>query len=220
MSPNEVMTAVWGPLGWMTLHSVSTLYPERPTQSEKDLLSTWIGLFTETITCPYCRDHFRSMHANYRAKYPGYLNSRQDFAMFAFRCHNVVNARLSKPVYASVGKCMEVLRNNIKTRTAQDYRISYVNHLTRFWSTIQDTAGITALKKVYEMKKIEIDYFGPRDTKFDVTLQDDGVVIPRHWVEHVPGGQVPEVAPTRLMPRLTEQTRAGFRMEGGRMRLL
>ena len=113
---------------------------------------------------------------------------------------------------------MTVLRTNLKTRTAQDYRISYVNHLMRFWSTLQDTAGITSLKKVYEMKKIEIDYFGPRDTKFEVQLRDDGVVIPRQWVEHVPG-QTPELPAPRLMPRSNETTRAGFRMQGGRMRL-
>ena len=212
------MTAVWGPLGWMTLHSVSTLYPEHPSQSEKDLMTSWIGFFTETITCPYCRDHFRSMHMNYRAKYPDYLDSRQSFAMFAFRCHNVVNARLSKPVYATLDECMTVLRTNLKTRTAQDYRISYVNHLIRFWSTIQDTSGITSLKKVYEMKKIEIDYFGPRDTKFVVTLRDDGVVIPRHWVEHTPG-QAAEPPATHILPRANESTRAGFRIQGGRMRL-
>lgn len=213
------MTAVWGPLGWMTLHSVSTSYPESPTQSEKDLLTTWLGLFTETITCPHCRDHFRGMHANYRAKYPGYLDSRQSFAMFVFRCHNVVNARLSKPVYSTLEECMAVLTSTLKTRTAQDYRISYVNHLIRFWSTIQDTHGIAALKKVYEMKKIEIDYFGPRDTKFEVRLRDDGVVIPRHWVEHTPGGHAPETPMPRLFPRPTDQMRAGFRMQGGRMRL-
>ena len=203
----------------MTLHSVSTIYPERPSQSEKDLLTTWLSLFGESITCPYCRDHFRSMHANYRAKYPGYLDSRQSFAMFVFRCHNVVNARLLKPVYSTLEECMNVLKSNLKTRTAQDYRISYINHLIRFWSTVQDTHGIAALKKVYEMKKIEIDYFGPRDTKFEVQLRDDGVVIPRHWVEHTPGGQTPEVPTPRLMPRPTETTRAGFRMQGGRMRL-
>ena len=202
----------------MSLHSVSTIYPERPSQSEKDLMTTWLGLFGETITCPHCRDHFRQMHANYRAKYPGYLDSRQAFAMFAFRCHNVVNARLSKPVYASVDECMNVLRTNIKTRSAQDYRISYINHLIRFWSTIQDTSGITSLKKVYEMKKIEIDYIGPRDTKFNVQIRDDGVVIPRHWVEHV-HGQAVEPPATRLLPRPNETTRAGFRVQGGRIRL-
>lgn len=182
-------------------------------------MTSWLGFFTETITCPYCRDHFRSMHANYRAKFPGYLDSRQAFATFAFRCHNVVNARLSKPVYSTLQECMDVVRGNLKTRTAQDYRISYVNHLMRFWSTIQDTTGITSLKKVYEMKKIEIDYFGPRDTKFEVDLRDDGVVIPRHWVEHVPG-QVAEPQSPRLFPRGNDQARAGFRIQGGRMRLL
>ena len=211
------MTAVWGPLGWMTLHSVSTLYPERPSQSEKDLMTQWLGLFTDTITCQHCRDHFRSMRQAYQAKFPNYLDSRQSFAMFAFRCHNVVNARLSKPVYATMEDCMAVLRGNLKTRTAQDYRISYVNHITRYWSQMQDTAGITSLKKVLEMKKIEIDYLGPRDTKFEVSLSDEGVVIPRSWVETTPGGHVPETPRPSL--RMTDTSRAGFRMVGGRMRL-
>ena len=217
MSPSEVMTAVWGPLGWMTLHSVSTLYPERPSQSEKDLMMSWLGLFTDTITCQHCRDHFRAMRLAYQAKFPNYLDSRQSFAMFAFRCHNVVNARLSKPVYATMEDCMAVLRGNLKTRTAQDYRISYVNHITRYWSQMQDTAGITSLKKVLEMKKIEIDYLGPRDTKFEVSLSDEGVVIPRSWVETTPGGHVPETPRPSL--RMTDTSRAGFRMVGGRMRL-
>lgn len=158
------------------------------------------------------------MHANYRAKYPSYLDSRQSFAMFAFRCHNVVNARLSKPVYASLDECMSVLRANLKSRSAQDYRVSYINHLMRYWSTIQDTSGITSLKKVYELKKIEMDYFSARDTKFDVALRDDGVVIPRHWVEHV-HGQAAEPPVARLLPRPNETTRAGFRVQGGRIRL-
>ena len=211
------MTAVWGPLGWMTLHSVSTIYPERPSQSEKDLMMSWLGLFTDTITCQHCRDHFRAMRLAYQAKFPNFLDTRQSFAMFAFRCHNVVNARLSKPVYATMEDCMAVLRGNLKTRTAQDYRISYVNHITRYWSQMQDTAGITSLKKVLEMKKIEIDYLGPRDTKFEVSLSDEGVVIPRSWVETTPGGHVPETPRPSL--RMTDTSRAGFRMVGGRMRL-
>jgi hypothetical protein len=218
LSLREVMTAVWGPMGWMTLHSVSTIYPEHPTQSERDLMTTWLMLFGESITCSHCRDHFRSAHANYRARFPGYLESRQSFAMFAFRVHNVVNARLSKPVYATVEECLNVLRTNIKTRSAADYRISYINHIMRYWATFQDTAGIAALKKALEMKKIEIDYFAPRDTKFEVTLVDEGVVIPRNWIDHQPGGYPPET-PLRPSLRMTDTSRAGFRMVGGRIRL-
>jgi hypothetical protein len=157
------------------------------------------------------------MRRAYEAKFPGFLDSRQAFATFAFRCHNVVNARLSKPVYGTMEECMNVLRGNLKTRTAQDYRISYVNHIMRYWSTIQDTLGITSLKKTLEMKKIEIDYFGPRDTKFEVSLIDEGVVIPRSWVELAPGGHVPETPRPSL--RMTDTSRAGFRVVGGRIRL-
>jgi len=211
------MTAVWGPLGWMTLHSVSTIYPEHPSQSERDLMTTWLVLFGESITCTHCRDHFRSAHERYRARYPTYLDSRQSFAMFAFRVHNVVNARLSKPVYGTLEECLAVLRANIKTRSPADYRISYINHIMRYWATIQDTAGITALRKALEMKKIEIDYFGPRDTKFEVSLVDEGVVIPRAWIEHQPGGYQPETPRPSL--RMPDTARAGFRMVGGRIRL-
>jgi hypothetical protein len=87
----------------------------------------------------------------------------------------------------------------------------------RYWATMQDTSGITSLKKAFEMKKIEIDYFGPRDTKFDVTLVEEAVVIPRSWVEHTPGGRVPETPRPSL--RMTDTSRAGVRVVGGRIRL-
>ena len=157
------------------------------------------------------------MRLAYQAKFPNFLDSRQSFATFAVRVHNAVNARLSKPVYGTMDECMAVLRGNLKTRTAQDYRISYVNHIMRYWAQIQDTMGITSLKKTLEMKKIEIDYFASRDTKFDVVLADEGVVIPRSWVELTPGGQVPETPRPSL--RMNDTSRAGFRVLGGRIRL-
>lgn len=209
------MTAVWGPLGWMTLHSISTSYPEFPSVSEKQLVESWMTLFQDTITCPYCKEHFTTMYRLYRARYPNMFDSRQNLAMFAFRAHNAVNARLQKPVYNTLEECMTILRNNIKSRTASDYRISYINHITRFWSSIQDITGIVAMRKVIEMKKVEIDYFSKIDTKFDVILKDEGVVIPRAWVE---GGKVEE---PRLMPAIKSNTvpRAGFKIVGGRLQL-
>ncbi len=135
--------------------------------------------------------------------------------MFVFRAHNTVNARLSKPVYRTLDECMAILRKNIETRTAADYRISYVNHITRYWRTMQDTTGIVALKKIQEMKKIEMDYFTPRDTKFQVTLADHGVVVPRELLE----GGTSEEAPSPLRLPPTMNARAGFQFVGGRIRL-
>jgi hypothetical protein len=157
------------------------------------------------------------MLQNYRMRFPNMLDSRQSFAMFAFRAHNAVNARLSKPVYNTLAECMEVLKTNTKTRTAVDYRISYINHITRYWKTMQDIGGIVALKKIAEMKKIEIDYISVRDTKFEVTLADEPVVIPRNWVE-AQSEQAPRTTMIAFSPN--KPMRAGFQMVGGRIRLL
>jgi hypothetical protein len=178
------MTAIWGPMGWMTLHSVSTSYPEVPNQSERVLMSQWLEYFRDTITCPSCREHFTEALAKYRREQPYMLESRQQFAIACFRLHNTVNARLSKPIYNSVEECMATLRGNIKNRTAQDYRISYVNHIMRYWRTQQDITGIVAMKKVLEMKKIEIEYIDSRDTKFSVTLTPD-IVVTSSYVKPV-----------------------------------
>lgn len=211
------MTSIWGPLGWMTLHSVSTSYPERPSPTERQLVHTWLDLFRDTITCAHCRMHFTTMLQNYRARFPTMLDSRQDFATFAFRAHNAVNARLSKPVRATLADCMETLRKNIETRSPAEYRMAYLNHIIRYWQTMQDMSGITALKKIQEMRKIETTYFALRDTKFDVTLVDQGVVIPTAWVE---GGSSETAAPTPSL-RFTPGApiRAGFGFVGGQFRL-
>jgi len=103
--------------------------------------------------------------------------------MFTFRAHNAVNRRLKKPIYATLDDCMNTLKANVKSRTARDYRISYINHATRHWRVFQDVTGITALKKLNEMKKIETDYLTPRDTNFEVTLRPDVVVLPQDVME-------------------------------------
>jgi hypothetical protein len=157
------------------------------------------------------------MLQNYRARFPTMLNSRQEFAMFVFRAHNAVNARLSKPVYKTLEECLTVLRNNIQNQTPAGYRIAYLNHITRYWNTLQDISGIVALKKIKEMRKIEADYFGSRDTHFNVTLADLGVVIPREWVE---GGSSQVATPAQsLRFSMDKPVKAGFQLVGGRIRL-
>lgn len=225
------MTAVWGPLGWMTLHSISTSYPEAPTVAEKQLVSSWLDLFRDTITCPHCRDHFTEILATSRRIFPNLLNSRQDFAVFAFRVHNAVNRRLKKPIYESVAACMERLRENVKLRSAREYRQAYLAHIARFWRTMQDISGIVAMKKINEMRRIEADYFAGKDTNFAVDLREDTVVVPRGVLEHEAPDSVPRVIAPRsvarpqMTPTLPERTPsrmpvgAGFRMTPGGLRL-
>lgn len=141
------------------------------------LMSTWLKMFQTTITCPSCREHFGETLTGYRQRFPDYLSSRTKFMMFTFRAHNAVNNRLHKPIYATVHDCFEVLRNNVKGRTARDYRTAYLNHIRRFWKTLQDTSGITSLKKIIEMSKIEVSYFQSRENNFEITIPEDSTFL-------------------------------------------
>ena len=182
------MTAIWGPMGWMTLHSVSTLYPETPTDSEKKLLATWLDMFRDTITCHFCKTHFTEMLATYRSKFPMMMNSRLEFMAFAFRAHNTVNRRLNKPLYGSLEECMKLLKTNVATKTAAEYRNAYLVHIRRYWSTMRDMSGIVALRKITEMMKIETDYFKSRDTNFDLEIADIQVLLPYGVLENLEEG--------------------------------
>ena len=171
-------------------------------------------MFRDTITCPYCRDHFTTMLANYRTSFPTMLNSRQDFAMFTFRAHNAVNRRLRKPLFSTLEECMATLQSNVKTRTAADYRVSYLNHIMRYWRTWQDVTGIVALKKINEMRKIETTYVQPRDSNFNVTLIPDVVVLPKDALDKEADAQ-----PSTRRPIFPVGNAPTLRLMGGGFRI-
>lgn len=210
------MTAVWGPLGWMTLHSTAFAYPEVPSPSERGLMTTWLDMFRDTITCPTCKGHFTTLLTNYQAQFPNFLGSRHEFVMFTFRAHNAVNRRLKKPIYASTEACVEILRSVVRTRSAKDYRSAYLNHILRYWKTFQDISGITAIKKVNEMRKIDLEYVASRDTNFTIDIRPDIVVLPQDRLEREPGQE----APSRPMFSSQRVGAAGFRITAGGIRLL
>jgi hypothetical protein len=210
------MTAIWGPLGWITLHSTAFAYPEAPTPAEQNLMSTWVDMFRDTITCPSCKGHFTTLLTNYRTQFPNFLGSRHEFVVFTFRAHNAVNRRIHKPIYPSVEACVEVLRAAVQTRSAREYRVAYLNHISRHWKTFQDVSGIVALKKLNEMRKIETEYVSPRDTNFTPTIRADIVVLPQDRLEREPGQE----APSRLVFSGQRSGPAGFRITAGGIRLL
>lgn len=209
------MTSVWGPLGWMTLHSVASLYPDKPTEAERQLMTTWLDLFRDTITCPTCMAHFSEMLSNYRAQFPNMLYSRRDFLLFTFRAHNAVNKRIGKPIYPTVQACFEALRNNVKFNKSVTFRISYVNRMTLHWRVFQDASGMAAMKRIHQIKKIELQYMTPRSNEFEIDIPEDNVVVdigPQPMLTLPNGQPIPQ-------PTIAASGGSRMTMTGGRLRL-
>lgn len=160
-------TKVWGPLGWMTLHSISAIYPENPTSGERMLLEKFIDSFRESITCIHCKRHFESMLLTYKRKHPEWSSSRYNLFLFVCRMHNTVNKRLDKPIIPTLNNCIEILKTSTKITTPSQYRNAYINYLIQNWSRQQGGEGLVNLGFAKQMRKINDEYFTPRDTGYE-----------------------------------------------------
>jgi len=190
------MTKLWGPLGWMTLHSASIIYPDHPTHEERLILQRFLTLYMETITCNSCKQHFQNMVMVYKEKYPDFLDSKVNFFLFVARCHNTVNKRLDKPRPATMKDCLDTFISNTKNFSGKQYRDSYINYLIRNWTNERTGDGNIFRRSAIEMQKINNEYWNARDQpiinltfqEFDVleiisetrSKTSNGMIIPRN----------------------------------------
>lgn len=153
------MTSLWGPLGWMTLHSVSMLYPEVPSQADKEILKRYMIAFRDSITCPTCESHFRIIFQNYTASHPEWNSSRFQFFLFVVRAHNTVNRRLNKPCPNTVQECLDMYYANTKFNSGLVYRNKYLEYLTRNWAREMTGDGMMHMGETRHLKRITDEYW-------------------------------------------------------------
>lgn len=207
------MTSRWGPIGWMTLHSISANYPEEPTNTDKLILKKFMDLFAETISCPSCKSHFASMFQTYIARHPNWWNSRANLFTFVCRAHNTVNRRLDKPIIQSIQDSIDTLHILTKVTSATEYRKQYLIYLQRNWAS-PDSEGFMMSRSVREMIKINAEYWNLRETEFNIRVPEVDVLQP--------------IIPTRgpsgnVLPGLKAdgtQVQVGFSLRSGRFSLV
>lgn len=171
------MTSLWGPLGWMTLHSVSMLYPENPSQADKEILKRYMIAFRDSITCPTCESHFRIIFQNYTASHPEWNSSRFQFFLFVARAHNTVNRRLNKPRPATVQECLDMYLANTRFNSGVVYRNSYLKYLINNWSREMTGDGMMHMGETRQLKRITEEYWNQKTDEststFDMTADVD-----------------------------------------------
>ena len=207
------MTARWGPLGWMTLHSISANYPDYPSPSDKAILRKFMDLFADTISCPSCKLHFGSMFHTYITRTPSWADSKRDLFVFVCRAHNTVNIRLDKPRPKTVQECIDTLQSIARVTSAQTYREKYLSYLLKNWS-YPDASGFIMSRSVREMIKINADYWNPRETNFEVSFPEVDILQPIIAVKDSRG---------KPLPGLTDSgapVKVGFTLRSGRFSLI
>lgn len=172
------MTKVWGPMGWMTLHSISICYPEQPTDLDKKILNEYMNAFGGCITCIYCRQHFAQMFGDYKVKVPNWANSRKDLFLAICRMHNAVNKRLDKPQPKTMEECIASLKRATSYTTPREFREKYSAYLLRDWGWQRNGGdGISGYRNAETVKKINEEYWNHREVSYaDVSFDEDNVL--------------------------------------------
>jgi len=171
------MTKAWGPLGWLTLHTIAALYPDFPSQFELELLNRFLESFTQTILCPSCLQHFTDMLALYTQRYPGWKTSRRTVCEFVFRAHNTVNQRTHKKLYTLEESIAELSTLMPDVQAARVKRQQYLVYIRSDWMKNMTLNGISSAPKIRELNTIEEEYWSKRSFSWSDISALEGIMI-------------------------------------------
>ena len=109
-----MQTNVWGPAGWLFLHSIAQNYPRQPLDQQKVDYLTFFKQVGNVLPCRYCRESYQRFICE-----PGtelnmsVMDSRETLAKWLYLVHNKVNEKLEKqgPSFEEVWKKYESYRS-------------------------------------------------------------------------------------------------------------
>ena len=87
-------TTFWGPSGWEFLHTLSFIYPDKPSYNDKVKMQHFMNSINYILPCKYCRISF----TKYTKSLPidDYLESKDKMVEWLYKIHNKVNKKLRK----------------------------------------------------------------------------------------------------------------------------
>ena len=99
---NGMLTSVWGPSLWHSIHTISFNYPVKPTKKEQDQYYKFIMSLEHVLPCRYCRENFpknmKELNKKKRTTLKKALaKGRSGFSKYMYDFHNQVNIMLGKP---------------------------------------------------------------------------------------------------------------------------
>jgi len=95
ISKNGMQTRVWGPAGWIFLHSIAQNYAENPTPEQKENYLNFFRLVGDVLPCKYCRDSYKEFISEPDTFLSEeVMKNRKTFTKWLYLIHNKVNYKL------------------------------------------------------------------------------------------------------------------------------
>ena len=94
-SGDGMLTSVWGPSLWHSIHTMSFNYPVKPTAREKSKYFNFIHSLKDVLPCKYCRENLSKNLKAIKFTIKD-MECRESFSMAMYKLHEEVNRMLGK----------------------------------------------------------------------------------------------------------------------------
>lgn len=88
---------VWGPHGWIFLHSITMNYPDNPTKDDKKKIKKFFDALQYVLPCNSCSKHLQK-HIKKHPLSDKVLESRHNLIKWLMDIHNAANKAGGKKV--------------------------------------------------------------------------------------------------------------------------
>lgn len=90
-----MLTYVWGPPLWHSLHTISFNYPVKPTNEDKENYYTYFKSLQHVLPCRYCRENYIDNLKKLKFSKKTFKD-RHTLSIFVYELHEMVNTNLGK----------------------------------------------------------------------------------------------------------------------------
>ncbi len=113
---------VWGPSGWLFLHTITLNYPNNPTMYDKQYYKNFFMSLQSVLPCDWCSKNYK-IHMN---KYPidNYLNSKKDLVTWLIIIHNEVN-KIFKKKTLNYNEVIEIYKNLYNNKSKNTFSLNW-----------------------------------------------------------------------------------------------
>lgn len=125
-SGDGMLTSVWGPSMWHSLHTMSFNFPVNPTQNDRKNYRSFLKNLVHVLPCRHCRENLKK---NFKCLpiTQSVMKNRDTFSRYVYDLHEHVNKMLNKKsnlTYVEVRERYEHFRARCnKTKTMKKIKV-------------------------------------------------------------------------------------------------
>jgi len=111
-SGDGMVTSIWGPPLWFSLHIMSFNYPVNPTEEQIESYRKYFDSLRGVLPCKYCRENYsKNLELDEFKLSDSVLENRESFSRWLYNLHNKINRDLGKENYKTYEEVREIYEN-------------------------------------------------------------------------------------------------------------